>query len=213
MSGTWGGYLAVIGGVFLIPSVVWDSFFVGSGYDFLSMLFVILGFLGVLLTTLGAVWVSAVIRNEGAREGSLWASLGVAVTLLSLAGLILYAVFFVSGSDSGRLFLTFSVLAWWVRPLGLILLAFALVRADILFGRALLLFLVAFLEIPILSNIFRGDSSLLTLLFVIPTLQSGLLAAAAWIAFGYSLLLLGDRDHRTGGDGDSPFISSPLQRP
>ncbi len=195
-----GGYAAIVGGVLLIPSAIWASFFASGGSEPLgseplSTMFVALGFIGTFLATASVLWLYPLISSEGDAEGSLWASLGVAVTIISLVGLIFYGTEVLRGAESHRLYLMASVLAWWVRPLCIVLFAFSLVRADILFGRALLLFLLAFLEIPLLSNLMleaTAGAGWGTLVFGLTELQSGVLAALAWISFGYSLLLFGE---------------------
>lgn len=207
-----GGYAAIVGGVLLLPSAFWSAFFAADGW--LPVAFVVLSVIGTVLVTASVLWLYPLIVSEGGAEGSLWASLGAAVVLLSLVSLVVYGVMSLSGAESGRLYLAVSVLALWVRPVGVALFAFALVRSDILFGRALLLFLVSFLELPLLGQL--GSGGLWeTLLFGVPGLQTGVPGAVAWISFGYSLLLLGGLSERLNNreDPDGPAFGSSIRRP
>lgn len=204
-----GGFAAVIGGLLLVPGAVWISFSPSDGTEF--------GLLGPLGTALAAVSVLGLYPLvSGGGPGALSATLGAAVALTSLASLVFVALRPPDGEPS-RLYLASSVLAWWILPVGISLLALALVRADILFGRALLLFLVAFLEAPLLSNIAARlwDSGWSTLLFGLPAglpgAQTGLLGAIAWVGFGYSLFLLGKEEDRDSNDEES-YRSATLKR-
>ncbi|CAN5441546.1 hypothetical protein BH20ACT10_BH20ACT10_24460 [soil metagenome] len=207
-----GGFACLAGSLLILSGILWLYFApglsLGESAAFLSGVFRLAGPLGVALTTAGLLGLYFVIAREGGSPALLWATLGAMIILLSLAGL----VYIVAGqppfssptvdeafADPPLLFTISSALVSWIRPLGILLLAFALVREDILFGRALLLFLLCFLETPIVSNaiLYLTGPSLAVewpvLLFGLPGVQTGIIGALAWFAFGVSLVRI-DRE-------------------
>lgn len=207
-----GGFACLIGGVLLLSGISWlyfaPSLSLGESAAFLSGVFRVAGPFGVALTMLGLLGFYFVIARECGPAALLWATFGAAIILLSLAGL----VYIVAGqppfssptageafTEPPLLFTVSSALVSWVRPIGILLFAFALVREDILFGRALLLFLLCFLETPLVSNVilyFVGPSLAVewpVFLFGLPGVQTGLAGALAWLIFGASLIRL-DRE-------------------
>lgn len=207
-----GAYLCLAGGFLLLSGILWlylaPGLPLGDSAALLSGVFRIAGPLGVALTTASLLGLYFVVAGEGGPTTLLWATFGAIVILLSLAGL----AYIVAGqppfsspnvdeafTDPPLLFTISSALVSWIRPIGILLFAFALVREDILFGRALLLFLICFLEAPLISNIvlYLAGPSLTVewpiLLFGLPGVQTGIIGALAWLSFGVSLLLL-DRE-------------------
>lgn len=207
-----GGFACLAGSLLLLSGISWLYFApglaLGDSSAFLSGVFRLAAPLGVALTTAGLLGLYFVIARESGAAALFWATIGAVVILLSLAGL----AYIVASqppfspptadeafTDPPLLFTVSSALASWIRPLGILLLAFALVREDILFGRALLLFLICFLEAPLVSNalLYLAGPSLSVewpaLLFGLPGVQTGVIGALAWAAFGVSLLLL-DRE-------------------
>lgn len=202
--------LSLVGSLLLLSGILWLYFAPGLGLGesaaFLSGVFGLGGPLGVALTTSSLLALYFVVARESGPTALLWATLGAVVILLSIAGL----VYIVAGqppfsapdaslADPPLLFTVSSALVSWIRPLGILLFAFALVREDILFGRALLLFLICFLETPVVSNtvLYLSGPSLAVefpaLLFGVPGVQTGLFGALAWAALGLSLLTLDRR--------------------
>jgi hypothetical protein len=205
-----GAYLSFLGSIFLFSGILWLYFApglsLGETSGALSGVFRVAGSLGVALTTASLLGLYFVVMREGGPTALLWATLGAIIIILSLAGL----AYIVAGqppfspasegfTEPSLLFTVSSALVSWVRPLGILLFAFALIREDILFGRALLLFLLCFLEAPLVSNaiLYLAGPSLSVewpaLLFGLPGVQTGLIGALAWFVFGVSLLRL-DRE-------------------
>ncbi len=207
-----GAFASLAGSFLLLSGILWlylaPSLPLGGSSAFLSGVFRLAGPLGVALTTASLLGLYFLIAREGGPSTLRWGTLGATVILLSLAGL----VYIVAGqppfsspnvdeafTDPPLLFAISSALVSWIRPLGILLFAFALIREDILFGRALLLFLVCFLEAPLVSNavLYLAGPSLTVewpvLLFGLPGVQTGLFGALAWAALGFSMLLI-DRE-------------------
>lgn len=187
------------GGLLFLAAILWlyfapglPVFADGAG----ATLFRVAGVLGVLLTGAGVLLLYPLIASEGGPEGNLWATLGAAVVVLALLAYI-FVTIFPPAAEPSRTDLAASILAFWVRPVGFLLFAFSLVRADILFGRALLVFLVAAFELPVLPNLALGlagtpaSPEWPVLLFGLPEVQTGLLGALAWLLLGVSALELG----------------------
>lgn len=198
-----GGIASLAGSFLLLCGILWlylaPGLPLGESSGLLSGVFEVAGTLGVALTTASLLGLHLLLVKVGGPTGLLWATFGTVIVILSLAGLAW--IFFSSlASTEGTFSAPFALSAAmvsWIRPLGILLFAFALIREDILFGRALLLFLICFLEAPLVSNAilyFAGPSLSVewpVLLFGLPGVQTGLIGALAWAAFGYSLILLG----------------------
>lgn len=187
--------MSLAGSALLVLGIL-SSYHDPNAAGLLSGVFPLAGLLGTGLATASLSGLYALLSREGEPAGLLWGTLGAAVVLLSLAALIFVAAngppFGEPPAEPSRLLVSAQILSWWARPVGIALFAFALVRADILFGRALLLFLVSLLEAPLLPDIARlATGAVWPFLFLgVPGLQTGLLGAAAWAAFGLSLLTL-----------------------
>lgn len=207
-----GAFAALAGGFLLLAGILWlylaPGLPLGGSSVFLSGVFRVAGPLGVALTTASLLGLYVLIARIGGSTALLWSSFGAVIIVLSLAGLA-WIVFsqppFASPTvdetftDPPLMFTISSALVSWIRPIGILLFAFALVREDVLFGRALLLFLLCFLEAPLVSSVilYLAGPSLTVewpvLLFGLPGVQTGLIGALAWAAFGFSLILL-DRE-------------------
>jgi hypothetical protein len=207
-----GGFASLAGSLLLLSGILWLYFApglpLGESTVLPSGVFRLAGPLGVALATASLLGLYFLIARVGGSTAMLWATFGAVIILLSLAGLAYIVASqppFSSPTvdeaftDPPLLFTVSSALVSWIRPLGILLFAFALVREDVLFGRALLLFLVCFLEAPLVSNAvlyFAGPSLSVEwpiLLFGLPGVQTGVIGALAWAAFGVSMLLL-DRE-------------------
>lgn len=207
-----GGYAALAGSLLLLSGILWlylaPGLSLGASSGFLSGVFRFAGPLGVALTTASLLGLFVFLMRNSGSLGLLWSSLGALIILLSLAGLVWIVLSqppFASSTvdetftDPPLLFTISSALALWVRPIGILLFSFALIREDILFGRAMLLALICFLEAPLLSNAIlylTGPTFTVewpVLLFGLPGVQTGLLGAITWAFFGFSLILL-DRE-------------------
>lgn len=205
-----GGFAALAGGFLLLSGILWlysaPGLPLGESGAFLSGVFRVAGLLGVALTTASLLGFYFLIARVGGSNALLWAIFGAIIILLSLAGLVYivagqppFSSPDVASTEPSLLSTISSALVAWIRPLGILLFAFALVREDILFGRALLLFLICFLETPLVSNIIlylTGPSLTVQwpiLLFGLPGVQTGVVGALAWAALGFSLLTL-DRE-------------------
>ncbi|MGH3087263.1 MAG: hypothetical protein ACRDSJ_08090 [Rubrobacteraceae bacterium] len=200
--------MSLAGSFLLLGGILWIYLAPGlaptGSSGFFSAVFRVAGPLGVAVTTASLFGLFVFLTRVANHSGVLWGSLGAAVVALSLLGLAWivasqppFASSVVEGEfQPSRMFATAAVLASWVRPVGILIFAFALIRADILFGRALLLFLIGFLEAPLVSNVilYLAGPSLTVewpaLLFGVPGAQVGVIGALAWAAFGYSLILL-----------------------
>lgn len=192
-----GAYATIIGAVLIAAGAVW--MFLDGGEE-PGLVPELVGEAGVVLTALGLLGLYALLAEVRSSGGIAWGLAGALISLLSVAAVALMVaraepLSAPEAAGEGALLAFAALIVVWIRPIGIMIFGVAAMVADFRGPWEYVLFAIGLLEspLPVLALFYltgAGDGWV-ALLFGVPGVQSGLLAALAWLLFGGALFASG----------------------
>lgn len=212
-----GAYAAIIGAVLIAIGAVWMFLDPASGSEAgPGVLLKLVGGAGAALSALSLLGLYALLVEVRSPAGIAWGLAGALISVLSVAALVAMLarpnpLSAPEAAEEGSILAFAALIVIWIRPIGIMTFGVAAMTADFRGPWEYVLFAIGLLEspLPVLALLYltgsAGVGGWTALSFGMPGVQSGILAALAWVVFGGALFASGHALQRRRGRRRSTY--------